>query len=76
MSRSTVRTVVGLLLPFGVASSLLSSTVTGFVVDRAGMGRLLAMGTALAAAALVIFSAAGLCAIYVGHLPYRAWKLV
>jgi fucose permease len=49
---------VGLLLPFGVASSLLSSTVTGFVVDRAGMGRLLAMGTALSAAALAIFSLA------------------
>jgi fucose permease len=49
---------VGLLLPFGVASSLLSSTVTGFVVDRAGMGRLLAMGTALSAAALAIFGLA------------------
>lgn len=49
---------VGLLLPFGVASSLLSSTVTGFVVGRVGMGRLLAMGTALSAAALVMFALA------------------
>jgi MFS family permease len=49
---------VGLLLPFAVASSLLSSTVTGFVVDRAGMGRLLAVGTALSAAALAIFGLA------------------
>lgn len=49
---------VGLLLPFGVASSLLSSTVTGFVVDRAGMGRLLAVGTALSAAALAVFGLA------------------
>ncbi len=49
---------VGLLLPFGVASSLLSSTVTGFVVERTGMGRLLAVGTALSAAALAIFGLA------------------
>jgi fucose permease len=49
---------VGLLLPFGMASSLLSSSVTGFVVGRVGLGRLLAMGTALSAAALVIFGLA------------------
>ena len=49
---------LGLLVPFGVASSLLSSTVAGFVLPRAGTGRLLAVGTALSAVALVGFGLA------------------
>ncbi|HKS99167.1 MAG TPA: MFS transporter, partial [Rugosimonospora sp.] len=43
---------VGLLMPFGVASSLLSSAGTGFLLARTGVGRLLALSALLSAIAL------------------------
>lgn len=49
---------LGLLLPFAVISSLLSSAAAGFVLARIGVGRLLAASTALSAAALVGYSLA------------------
>jgi fucose permease len=49
---------LGLLLPFAVVSSMLSSASTGFVLGRIGLGRLLAVSTALSAMALLTQSVA------------------
>lgn len=49
---------LGLLPPVGVAAYLVSSTATGFVLARTGMGWLLAGSTALSAAALAGFGLA------------------
>lgn len=43
---------VGLLPPVAVVSSILASAATGYLVSRTGIGRLLAVSTALAAVAL------------------------
>ncbi|MEJ3744439.1 MFS transporter [Actinomycetes bacterium KLBMP 9797] len=43
---------VGLLPPIAVVSSILASAATGYLVGRTGIGRLLAVSTALAAIAL------------------------
>lgn len=43
---------VGLLPPIAVVSSMLASAATGYLVGRTGIGRLLAVSTALAAIAL------------------------
>src|SRR5918998_1634868 len=43
---------VGLLLPFAVASSMLSSASTGVLLARIGVGRLLAASIAVSAVAL------------------------
>jgi fucose permease len=44
---------LGLLLPFGVVSSLLSSASTGVILTRTGVGRVLGVSAALSAVALV-----------------------
>jgi fucose permease len=49
---------LGLMLPFAVVSSMLSSASTGFVLGRIGLGWLLAVSTALSAVALLIQSVA------------------
>ena len=49
---------LGIMLPFGVVCSMLSSSATGFVLGRTGIGRLLAASTFLAGTALFIQSLA------------------
>lgn len=49
---------LGLLLPFAVASSTLSSITAGFVLDRLGLGRVLAGSTAVSVLALLGYAAA------------------
>lgn len=49
---------LGIMLPFAVVCSMLSSSATGFVLGRVGIGRLLAVSTALAGSALLIQSLA------------------
>lgn len=45
---------LGVMLPFAVVCSMLSSSATGFVLGRTGIGWLLAVSTALAGTALFI----------------------
>src|SRR4051812_44772567 len=45
---------VGAVLPFGIAASVLASTATGRLLDRVGVGRLLAAGTVLSSVALAL----------------------
>ncbi|GAA0930971.1 MFS transporter [Virgisporangium aurantiacum] len=49
---------LGVMLPFAVVCSMLSSSATGFVLGRIGIGWLLTVSTALAATALFIQSLA------------------
>src|SRR5688572_12713408 len=49
---------LGIMLPFAVVCSMLSSSATGFVLGRTGIGRLLAASTSLAGTALFIQSLA------------------
>jgi fucose permease len=49
---------LGLVVPFAVVSTLLSSASTGFLLARIGMSRLVTASTALSAAALVGYSVA------------------
>jgi MFS family permease len=49
---------LGIMLPFGVVASILSSSATGFVLGRIGIGWLLAVSTALAGTALFVQSLA------------------
>jgi fucose permease len=45
---------IGAVLPFGIAASVLASTATGRLLDRVGVGRLLAAGTVLSTVALAL----------------------
>ncbi len=47
----------GLVPPVGVAAGLISTSLSGYVVGRLGVGRLLALGTLLSAAAIGISAA-------------------
>lgn len=47
----------GLVPPFGVAAGLISTTLAPYLVRRVGVGRLLAGGTSLSAAALAVSAA-------------------
>lgn len=47
----------GLILPVGVAAGLIATSLSGYVVSKLGVGRLLAAGTLLSAAALGVSAA-------------------
>jgi fucose permease len=56
---------LGVLLPLGVASSMLSSASTGFLVSRLGLGRLLAASLAVSGLALFAQSLAPAFAVVI-----------